>query len=99
MQHALAEVAGDYNIKCPLLEFADAYSQAPNSQVGVMKSLSFPIGLIGVKTLYNGMKQSITYSLIGLSLLLRTPIQWVDVAQLDGCDAGLRGRVHFRCTT
>ncbi|KAL5105857.1 Cholinesterase [Taenia crassiceps] len=33
VQHALAEVAGDYNIKCPLLEFADAYSQAPNSQV------------------------------------------------------------------
>ncbi|VDM31453.1 unnamed protein product [Hydatigera taeniaeformis] len=33
VQHALAEVAGDYNIKCPLIEFADAYSQAPNSQV------------------------------------------------------------------
>uniref|UniRef100_A0A5K3FC41 COesterase domain-containing protein n=1 Tax=Mesocestoides corti TaxID=53468 RepID=A0A5K3FC41_MESCO len=33
VQHSLAEVAGDYNVKCPLIEFADAYSQGPNSQV------------------------------------------------------------------
>nr|QQY02555.1 cholinesterase [Cryptocotyle lingua] len=30
---ALNEVGGDYNIKCPVVEFADFYSRAPNSQV------------------------------------------------------------------
>ncbi|CAH8556029.1 unnamed protein product [Schistosoma turkestanicum] len=30
---ALNEVGGDYNIKCPVVEFADFYSRGPNAQV------------------------------------------------------------------
>nr|CDS27797.1 BC026374 protein (S09 family) [Hymenolepis microstoma] len=33
VQQALVEITGDYNIICPVIKFADAYSQAPNSQV------------------------------------------------------------------
>lgn len=33
---ALNEVGGDYNIKCPVVEFADFYSRGPNAQVWLL---------------------------------------------------------------
>ncbi|BHF84102.1 hypothetical protein SprV_0902725200 [Sparganum proliferum] len=33
VQHSLAEAAGDYCVKCPVVRFADLYSQGPNTQV------------------------------------------------------------------